>query len=99
MPVESDSQFIEKAAFAIGDRYRLAILQEIARQGEICCLQAQNLTGLAQATCSHHLKLLSESDLVISRKEGKHNLFRLHHENFSKVSAFLAQLSGSDPVE
>ncbi len=99
MPVDSDSQFIEKAAFAIGDRYRLAILQEIAQQGEICCLQAQSLTGLAQATCSHHLKILAESALVLSRKEGKHHLFSLHHENFSKVSAFLAQLSGSLPVK
>ena len=99
MPAESDCRFIEKAAFAIGDHYRLAILQEIARQGEICCLQAQNLTGLAQATCSHHLKILAESDLVLSRKEGKHNLFSLHHENFSKVSAFLAQLSSGTPVE
>ena len=99
MPTDSDAQFIEKAAFAIGDRYRLAILQLMAEKGEICCLHAQSLTGLAQATCSHHLKILAESDLVVSRKEGKHHLFSLRHENFSKISAFLAQLSGSWPVE
>jgi len=99
MSIDSDAQFVEKAAFAIGDRYRLAILQQIAQEGEVCCLQVQNLTGLAQATCSHHLKLLAESDLVLSRKEGKHHLFRLHHENFSKISAFLAQLSASMPVK
>ncbi len=100
MPTELDHcKFIEKAAAAIGDRYRLAILLELAQRGEICCSDVQALTGLAQATCSHHLKLLAESDLVQSRKDGKNHFFRLHHENFSKISAFLAQLSGGLPVQ
>lgn len=100
MPTEYDhSKFIEKATAAIGDRYRLAILLEIAQRGEICCSDVKTLTGLAQATCSHHLKLLAEGDLVHSRKDGKNHFFRLHHENFSKLSAFLAQLSVSLPVQ
>ncbi len=100
MPTESDpSKFIEKAAAAIGDRYRLAILLELAQRGEICCMDVKSLTGLAQATCSHHLKLLTESELISVRKEGKHHFYRLHHENFSKISAFLAQLSEGLPVE
>lgn len=99
MSTVSDNKFIEKAAAAIGDRYRLAILLEIAQHGEIRCADVQALTGLAQATCSHHLKLLGESELICSRKEGKNHFFRLHQENFSKISAFLAQLSASLPVQ
>jgi len=91
IPTESDPhKSIEKAAAAIVDQYRLAVLLELAQRGELCCLDVKPLTGLAQATCSHHLKLLTESELSGSRKEGKPHFYRLHHENFSNISAFLA---------
>ena len=87
--VKNDNRFIEKAMNAIADPCRLSILQEISRKGEICCGDVQGLTGLSQPTCSHHIKLLSESELIECRKEGRNHFFALNKNNFRKVSSFL----------
>lgn len=85
----TDSVFIEKAMNAIADPCRLSILQEISRKGEMCCSDVQGLTGLSQPTCSHHIKLLSDSELIDCRKEGRNHFFTLNKNNFKKVSLFL----------
>lgn len=86
---KTETRFIEKAMNAIADPCRLSILQEISRKGEICCGDVQQLTGLSQPTCSHHIKLLSDSELVECRKEGRNHFFTLNKNNFKKVSIFL----------
>lgn len=87
--VKSDNRFIEKAMNAIADPCRLSILQEISRKGEICCGDVQGLTGLSQPTCSHHIKLLSESELIDCRKEGRNHFFAINKNNFKKISSYL----------
>jgi DNA-binding transcriptional ArsR family regulator len=87
--VKTETRFIEKAMNAIADPCRLSILQEISRKGEMCCGDVQQLTGLSQPTCSHHIKLLSDSELVECRKEGRNHFFTLNKNNFKKVSTFL----------
>jgi ArsR family transcriptional regulator, arsenate/arsenite/antimonite-responsive transcriptional repressor len=87
--VKIESKFIEKAMNAIADPCRLSILQEISRKGEICCGDVQGLTGLSQPTCSHHIRLLSDSELIQCRKDGRNHYFTLNKNNFKKVSSFL----------
>jgi len=87
--IKSETNFIEKAMSAIADPCRLSILQEISVKGEVCCSDVQSLTGLSQPTCSHHIKLLSESELIECRKEGRNHFFTLNKSNFKKVSSFL----------
>ncbi len=89
--VKSESKFIEKAMNAIADPCRLFILQEIARNGEVCCGDVQGFTGLSQPTCSHHMKLLQESKLIECRKLGRNHYFTLNKNNFRKVGSFLEQ--------
>ena len=91
--VKNETKFIEKAMNAIADPCRLSIVQEICRKGELCCGDVQNLTGLSQPTCSHHIKLLSDSELVECRKEGRNHFFTLNKNNFKKVSIFLEKFS------
>lgn len=91
--VKSETRFIEKAMNAIADPCRLSIVQEISRKGELCCGDVQHLTGLSQPTCSHHIKLLSDSELVECRKEGRNHFFTLNKTNFKKVSIFLEKFS------
>ncbi len=88
----TDPQFIEKATAAIGDKSRLAILNKLAEKGEICGIEAQELTGLSQACSSHHLKQLTDSGLVTVRKEGKHHFFALNRERFQQLSQFFNNL-------
>jgi ArsR family transcriptional regulator len=87
------SQFVEKATAAVGDKYRMAILLELSRKGRLCCADVQELTGLSQPCCSHHLKLLSDSELVTSQREGKFQYYSLNREKFQALSAFFNTLS------
>ena len=91
---KSEYKFIEKAMNAIADPCRLSILQEISRKGKLCCGDVQGLTGLSQPTCSHHIKLLSDSKLIECQKEGRNHFFTLNKNNFKKVSVFFEQFHG-----
>ena len=90
--IKSETRFIEKAMSAIADPCRLSILQEISRKGRMCCSDIQGLTGLSQPTCSHHIKLLSDSELIECRKEGRNHFFTLNKSNVKKVNHFLEKL-------
>jgi ArsR family transcriptional regulator len=87
--LKNDTLFIEKAMNAIADPCRLSILEEISKKGEVCCGDVQGLTGLSQPTCSHHIKLLSDSALIECRKHGRNNFFALNRPNFKRLSSFL----------
>jgi DNA-binding transcriptional ArsR family regulator len=88
-----DQQYIEKAIAAVADPYRMTILQEILQRGSIRCCDVVGLTGLSQPTCSHHIKLLSESELIECRKEGRNNFFTLNHANFKKLGTYFEQFT------
>ena len=90
---KNDIKFIEKAMNAIADPCRLSILQEIHAKGEMCCSDVQSLTGLSQPTCSHHIKLLSESTLIDCKKKGRNQMITLNKDNFKKVSVFLEKFT------
>ena len=87
-----DSKSCEKAAGAIADKYRLSILQELAQRGSMTPSDVQELTGLSQPCVSHHVRLLTESELVIAAKEGRNVYLRLNKKMMRQLSAFLAQL-------
>jgi ArsR family transcriptional regulator len=89
---KKENRFIEKAMSAIADPCRLSILQEISRKGRMCCSDIEGLTGLSQPTCSHHIKLLSDSELIECRKEGRNHFFTLNKINVKKVNHFLEKL-------
>jgi DNA-binding transcriptional ArsR family regulator len=80
--------FLEKAIAAVADPCRMLILQEILKNGTIRCCDIVNLTGLSQPTCSHHIKQLVDSNLMMSRKEGRYNYFTINKENFQKLASY-----------
>ncbi|MFC0181583.1 DNA-binding transcriptional regulator, ArsR family [Pseudarcicella hirudinis] len=89
---QENIRFIEKAANAVSDKYRLSILMELTQKGEICCNEAREITGLSQSCCSHHIKLLTESELITARKDGKYIYISLNKQNFHKFSDFLKHI-------
>jgi len=89
----TDKAFIEKAMSAVADAYRMSILQQILQKGYIRCCDVVDLTGLSQPTCSHHIKLLVDSELIECRKEGRNNFFTLNRDNFKKLSVFIDQFA------
>jgi DNA-binding transcriptional ArsR family regulator len=90
-PKLPESVFFEKAIAAVADPYRMSILQEILHKGAVRCCDVVTLTGLSQPTCSHHIKLLADSELIECRKEGRNNFFTLNKNNFKKLGSYFEQ--------
>ncbi|GAB2576552.1 ArsR/SmtB family transcription factor [Spirosoma areae] len=88
-----DSKSFEKATGAIADKYRLSILQELAQRDSMTPSDIQELTGLSQPCVSHHVRLLTESDLLIATKEGRNVYLHLNKDMMRQLSAFLMQFS------
>jgi len=88
-----NTRFVEKAMSAVADPYRMSILQEILDKGSIRCCDVVCLTGLSQPTCSHHIKLLAESDLIECRKEGRNNFFTLNKNNFKILESYFEKFT------
>jgi len=90
---QNDSVFFQKAMAAVADPYRLSILKEMLNKGSLRCCDVVSLTGLSQPTCSHHIKLLSDSALIECRKEGRNNIFSLNKGNFKKLGSYFEQFA------
>ena len=86
--MKSEQRFYEKAMAAVADPYRMSIIRELSQKGEIRCRDAVGLTGLCQPTCSHHIKLLADSGLIVCRKQGRNNIFTLNKANFKKLREY-----------
>ena len=86
--MKNETKFFEKAMSAVADPYRLSILHEISRKGTLRCCDVVGLTGLSQPTCSHHIKLLADSDLIECRKEGRSIFVSLNKNNFKKLGQY-----------
>ncbi len=69
---------------ALADENRLAIL-ELLQDGEKCgCVILEQL-NVTQPTLSHHMKILCDSGLVDSRKDGKWMHYSLSLEGSQKL--------------
>lgn len=86
--MKNDATFYEKAMAAVADPCRMSILQEISKKGTMRCCDVVDLTGLSQPTCSHHIKLLSQSQLIECRKQGRNIFFTLNKANFKKLGQY-----------
>lgn len=90
---DKETFFLEKAIAAVADPCRMSILNEMLEKGSVRCCDAVSLTGLSQPTCSHHIKLLVDSELIECRKEGRNNFFTINKSNFKKLEKYFEQFS------
>ncbi|GAB2527406.1 ArsR/SmtB family transcription factor [Spirosoma aerophilum] len=88
-----DSKACEKATGAIADKYRLSILLELAQRERMTPSEVQEMTGLSQPCVSHHVKLLTDSELVTADKEGRNVYLRLNKDTTRQLSLFLSKLT------
>jgi len=88
-----DASVIAKAANAISDRHRLAILLEIARKGTCVCADICQLTRLSQPAISHHIKILVDAGVLIYDKTGRTVQLTLNKAMMQQLSAFFGGLS------
>jgi ArsR family transcriptional regulator, arsenate/arsenite/antimonite-responsive transcriptional repressor len=81
----------QKVAKALADPRRFGILQTVAASsaGKICSGQVGETVSVAQATVSHHLKELTEADLITPKSEGQFKYFTF---NFETINEYIAEL-------
>jgi ArsR family transcriptional regulator len=91
MPDTRRQDPIVRVARALGDPTRLRVLLAIAARGEVSCQELTGMFRIAQATVSHHLKVLTEAGLVSARKEGPFHWYRAHPEAVAAHGRALAR--------
>lgn len=80
---------------AFCDEARLRILTLIRSADEICaCVLLEDLS-ISQSTLSHHMKILVESGLVHSRKDGKRTMYSLSGEGIETAKKMLNEVLGN----
>lgn len=57
----------------------------------ICACDIEDHVGLAQATVSHHMRLLAEAGLVNVERRGRNNFYSLNPEGFALAGQFAGQ--------
>lgn len=77
---------------AFCDEKRLAIL-ELLRNGERCACQLQEQLPIGQSTLSHHMKILCDSGIVASRREGKWTYYSLEPQGCQHAIELLHTLT------
>jgi ArsR family transcriptional regulator len=73
---------------ALADDNRLKIIDMLSC-GEICACDILQGLEITQSTLSHHMKILCESNLVNSRREGKWSYYSLNKETIKTMKAFI----------
>ena len=86
---------------ALGDENRVQILKMLTG-GELCACKILDAFNITQPTLSHHMKILTDCNLVNSRKEGKWTYYSINNETFSNfknaVSEFTCKTSSKKKV-
>ncbi|MBD2385048.1 ArsR/SmtB family transcription factor [Cylindrospermum sp. FACHB-282] len=84
--------------YALGDPVRLEIVRLLATKGEQCC--AEFNFAIAKSTMSNHFKILRESGVVLTRKEGTQHINQLRCEDLEALFPGLldAVLQSAQPL-
>ena len=91
-----EKQFEEnhKVIKALSDVNRMKIIN-ILTNGEMCACKILEDFDIKQPTLSHHMKVLTECGLVISRKEGKWMHYKLNVEKIKDFQKFITDLTST----
>lgn len=74
---------------AITDSTRLEILSLLSKNGTMCGCKLLEQLNITQGTLSHHMKVLSDADVVSIRKDGKWCHYSLNKEEICEIADFL----------
>lgn len=91
MNKKADIKRIERISKALGDPYRIKIVEAIRREQDWTqCTVLLEMLDLAQSTVSHHIKQLVDADLLIAEKEGRNAKYKLNREVFAEYINYLS---------
>jgi ArsR family transcriptional regulator len=84
---------IEKISKALADATRLRIFEAISANKQMNCGEIVSMRGVTPATVSHHLKILSQAELISCRREGQFVYSQALPETIAAYTQALAKMS------
>ncbi len=96
-----DTKRLAKIMKALGNEHRLALYLEIAQQQEAgfednACVVSDIMKyfKLSAPTISHHLKELSNAELIVTERRGKFLVARIVSETADELVRMLSRVAG-----
>ncbi len=89
-----DRAQVEKISKALSDKTRLRIFETISATKHMNCGEIVSMRGVAPATVSHHLKILSEAGLIECRREGQFVYSQAVPETIEAYTSALTKIAG-----
>ena len=83
---------VEKIFQALGNKVRLDIVKLILAEKETSCQSLLKKFPLSQPTMSHHFKLLLDSGILTSRKDGVRHYYIVDTKKLKSLGIDLAKL-------
>jgi|ERR1700722_16448472 ArsR family transcriptional regulator len=94
MNANFDDKKLEKISKALGDPYRIKIMQAIKEEKDwLQCQVIKGMFDLAQSTISHHISQLVDADLLHAEKDGRHARYKINREVFRDYVSYLNDFS------
>jgi ArsR family transcriptional regulator, arsenate/arsenite/antimonite-responsive transcriptional repressor len=82
-----------KISKALADPNRLSIIKEIKKQKDgFYCAELENVVDLAQPSICHHMKLLTDTEVILSEKEGRNVKYSINNKVLDEYIDFLKTL-------
>lgn len=99
MRVKSELSIMAEMFKALGDENRLRLLTALG-EGEMFAGELLDKLAVAQPTLSHHMKILCDSGIVESRREGKWIYYKISSEGKREIISYLEKItSGAETLE
>ena len=70
---------------AIAHPMRIAILKHLDGGKQLTVTEIHALLGIEQSTTSHHLGILKDKGVLISKRDGKNTYYSIKNENLSNI--------------
>lgn len=89
-----DSNEITKVFKALGDSNRITIVRMLMEK-ELNASEILTKLNITQPTLSHHMKLLTDSGIILSRRDGNATIYSIHKNSVSQLLNKLNNVSSS----
>ncbi|WP_346870732.1 MULTISPECIES: metalloregulator ArsR/SmtB family transcription factor [unclassified Clostridium] len=74
---------------ALADETRLKIINMLTESEELCACKILENFNITQPTLSYHMKILTDSGLVLGNKDGSWMKYTLNSERITELKRFL----------
>ena len=92
-----DSKRIAEAFKALTDENRITILKTL-KDKEMCAGDILGVLNITQPTLSHHMKQLTESGLVVARKQAKFTYYSIESSLADEILNVVSDIFGVEEI-